>query len=156
MYTETGVFIGVLTVSEIPQRFLAIQSQNDNGNIGIGGGSSIQQHRPVEMLNPNQRVSQYSNLHQMQAPSGGHLSAHMRNSTGHVSLAGSVADGQMMHHMAPSGSVTTDHSHPVYIEPHPVQPEVLPGGAGGSMTGDGEQMTPYWFMGGHYQEPGQQ
>ena len=94
----------------------------------------------------------------MQTPSGDHISAHMRNSTGHVPLTGSGADGHMMHHMAPSGGVTADHSHqvPVYSEPHLVQPEVLPGGAGGSMTNGGEQMAPYWFMGGHYQEPSQE
>ena len=57
-----------------------------------------------------------------------------------------------------SDSVTADESHPVpvYSEPHPVQPEVLPGGQGGPMTGAGDQMAPYWFMSGHYEEPGQQ
>ena len=147
-----------LNVSEIPQRFPELQAQNEDGNIDIGGSSSIQQHRPVQMLNRNQHVSQYSNLHQMQAPSGDHFSAHMRNNTDHVSLTGSGADGHMVHHMVPSDSVAAGQSHPVpvYSEPHPVQPAVLPGGQGAQITGPGDQMAPYWFMSGHYEEPGQQ
>ena len=126
--------------------------------------NEIAQLRSVEEINPNP-LTQYSNLHQLAAPPGDPTTAHdhTKNITGHVPSTGSGPEGHMMPHVTPPGGVITDQSHAgtVYGGLHPVQQEVVPGGHGGPIIGPSSshppgQMPPYWFMGGHYQEPEQQ